>query len=313
MSDKFFGIRLPEGKKRGGIVQTAGIVYQSWKEAEATVGDDDGVGTFKLKANTQRVDKGISALSCARQLKINSNKATITSSNKVKILGTNIHDENISEEISLNGTTAVTSTKAFKKIKAIELPVQVNTPVKQVHTITVAGGAGTASGTVTTTITSANLTGSPVSVETEVEKDDTKAIVAQKIADALNADEEVSKIFVATTDDDDVIITNIDYLADDSTLAMAIADTDSTGVGATASGTDTTAGVEEDAIIVGYTEKLGLKVSARAVHNIASYKDDTTDGSVSFTCDADEVEKNMIKFNASLGTGTRDTCYLVRE
>lgn len=311
MSDKFFNFRIPEAKKKGNLAQTAGIMYQFWKEAEATAGDDDGIGTFKLDSTAQRITKNIPALSCARQLKVNSSKAGITT--KVKISGTNILDENISEEVTLNGTTAVSTNKAFKSIKAIDLPAQTNTPVKQVFTVKVSNAAGTASGTVTTTVTSANVTGSPKSVETEVVKDDTKAQVATKIAKSLKDTEAISAVFDVTTNEDSIILTNKEFLANDSTLAVAIADTDTTGVGATASGTATTSGVATDEVIVGYTEKLGLKASARAVHNIVSCKADTTDGSVTFTCDADEVEKNMIKFNDSLGTGTRDTCYLVRE
>lgn len=311
MSDKLFGFKISDGESRGKLVSTAGVMYQHWKETEATAGDDDGIGTFKLDTTTQRITKNIPVLSCARQLKVNSNKVGITT--KVKVTGTNIFNKNISEEVTLNGTTAVSTDRAFKTIKAIDLPIQTNTPVKQVFTVKVSNAAGTASGTVTTTVTSANVTGSPKTIETEVVKDDTKAEVATKIAESLKETEAIAEVFDITTDEDAIILTNKEFLANDSTLAVAIADTDTTGVGATAAGTATTDGVATDEVIVGWTEKLGLKASARAVHNIISCKADTTDGSVAFTCDADEVEKNMIKFNDSLGTGTRDTCYLVRE
>lgn len=311
MSDKLFGFKISDGNNRGKLVSTAGVMYQYWKETEATAGDDDGIGIFKLDSTTQRITKEIPALSCARQLKVNSSKAGITT--KVKIAGTNILNKNISEEVTLNGTTAISTNKAFKTIKAIDLPAQTNTPIKQVYTVKVSNAAGTASGTVTTTVTSANVTGSPKSIETEVVKDDTKAEVATKIAESLKATEAIAEVFDITTDEDTIILTNKEFLANDSTLAVAIADTDTTGVGTTAAGTATTSGVAIDEVIIGYTEKLGLKASARAVINLGSYKADSVDGSVAFVCDGDEIEKNMIKFNDALGTGARDTCYIIRE
>lgn len=201
MSDKFFNFKISDGNRKGKLVSCAGLVYQYWTQAEATVGDDDGVGTFELAEEESVVVDGIANLSCARQLQLAGNKSTVTGVD-VKIIGTNIENKQISEVVTLNGLTAVATTKAFKRVDALILPERIN-------------------------------------------------------------EEQES--------------------------------------------------VDNDAVVVGYTEKLGLKASARAVVNLGSYAGDVADANVAFTCDKDEVEKNMIKFNSSLGTGTRDTCYFVRE
>ena len=104
------------------------------------------------------------------------------------------------------------------------------------------------------TITSAGMNGSPKDVVVAIASSDTIAEVAGKIIVGLNTDVDVSAKFIATLDDDDatIILTALEYAANDATLAFGFVDTDSTGVTCGAS-TDDTAGVATvDVTIIGY-------------------------------------------------------------
>ena len=82
----------------------------------AADGEDDG---------TRKITEGLTNPAYPRNVRVVSDTADITS--KIKVHGTNIADEVISEEIQLNGTTAKSGLLVFKTITAIDLPAATGT------------------------------------------------------------------------------------------------------------------------------------------------------------------------------------------
>ena len=108
----------------------------------------------------------------------------------------------------------------------------------QVETAVCTTGAVTAAGTITVTVTAAGMTGSPKAVALEVEQDDTVDEVAGKVRVALAADVNVGAFFTVSGTGANVILSTVTPAATDATLAIAVVDTDTTGVVFSAS-TDT--------------------------------------------------------------------------
>jgi hypothetical protein len=117
--------------------------------------------------------------------------------------------------------------------------------VAQVETAVVVGTI-TQAGNATFTITSAIVSGSPLAVSVAVALDDTAAIVASKAAVTLNATAAISVHFVATVDDENLILTARKSAANDGTLNIAYDNDTCTGLTPDASSDNTTAGVLGD-------------------------------------------------------------------
>jgi hypothetical protein len=115
---------------------------------------------------------------------------------------------------------------------------QVSVADMQVETIQVTGAA-TASGNITMTITSANMTGSPLAVVIAIVDLDAVGVVASKIAAALELKVAIKEIFTVSVATDTVTLTEVD----DGTLGFGFVDTDTTGVtcGASTSAADASA------------------------------------------------------------------------
>ncbi len=88
-----------------------------------------------LTAETQSIVEGITNPTVPRNLRIKGNAAGVAGD--VVITGTNYNGDEISETITLNGSTTVDGNKAFKTITQVDLPVEVN-----VGTDTVSIGVG---------------------------------------------------------------------------------------------------------------------------------------------------------------------------
>ncbi len=120
--------------------------------------------------------------------------------------------------------------------------VGATTAQAQVETITVTAGA-TRAGTLVVRLTSAVVTGSPVSVNVAVTaSDDTAAKVATKIRAALNLNAAITAKFTIGGAGADVTVTAKSTDDNDSSLAFALTNDGATGVTANASA-DTTGGV----------------------------------------------------------------------
>lgn len=119
---------------------------------------------------------------------------------------------------------------------------QVSVADMQVETIQVTGAA-TASGNITMTITSANMTGSPLAVVIAIVDLDAVGVVASKIAAALELKVAIKEIFTVSVATDTVTLTAKITEVDDGTLGFGFVDTDTTGVtcGASTSAADASA------------------------------------------------------------------------
>lgn len=112
----------------------------------------------------------------------------------------------------------------------------------QVETATAAGtvsGAGNAKATVT----SANLTGSPIVVTFAVAMSDTAAAWAAKCRAALRANAVINKRFIVSGSSTSIILTDRIKAANDATLNIALDNDTSTGITPAATSADSTAGV----------------------------------------------------------------------
>lgn len=105
-----------------------------------------------------------------------------------------------------------------------------NTYPYQAETAVCTTGAETQAGTITVTVTAANMAGTPHSVALEVENADSAAAVAGKVRAALAADATLMAFFEVGGTGTSVILTALENVLPDSTMAIAVVDTDSTGV-----------------------------------------------------------------------------------
>ncbi len=242
-----------------------------------------------------------------RALSIVSNKVGI--SGNVVITGTNYAGEEITETLALNGTTTRNGAKAFRDISSISLPVQTNTPVKQVETAT-ASGTATEDADEEVTVTSALFEEDEV-VVVAIADEDTAAEIAGKIRVALAANAVVSEHFDVSGETTAIIFTAKLPAANDATLNIAIAG-DVAGVDAAASSADTTAGVDFDKVSVGWNDILGLPY--QLAHNtvLKAYLNNTLEGTdPTVVVNADDLESNTIKLNSSLDGNDVDIYLIV--
>lgn len=228
----------------------------------------------------------------------------------VVITGLNYNNETISETFTLNGTTTVNGSKAFRKITNIALPVQTHTPALQSESQTVTAAA-TADGTLVVTITAAGMNNSPKAVNVDVLNGDTVEDVAEKVRTALGLDADVSAYFDVTGADENIILTVKAYQDNDATMEIALTDVDSTGV-TFGTSTNAVAGVNQDLITIGVTNKLGLPF--KLTHNtiLKTYLNNTLEGTEpTLVVDDDELEKNVVSLNSALDGNQVDIYFIV--
>lgn len=306
----------PFNFKRGQRIQTnAGIAvdrgfiaHLELTAAQAVAASNTGVGIKPLAAEAQtNVTAGLVSPAVPRALRIVSNKAN--GAGNVKIYGTNIAGEAIDETLALNGTTPREGAKAFRTVTKVDLPAQVNTPVKQVETATAAGTAS-ADGDAEVTVTSA-LFAEPVVVEVAIAEGDDAAAIAGKIRAALAEDPDITAHFDVSGATTAIILTAKVAAANDGTLNIAIATGTATGVEAAATSANTTAGVAPDAVSIGWNDVLGLPyllahntVLAAALNNVREANAPTV------TVSATALESNTCKLHSSLA-GQAVDIYLI--
>lgn len=112
---------------------------------------------------------------------------------------------------------------------------------KQVETATVAGKITTA-GNATVVVTGAGITGSPLTTPVAVAVDDSAAVVAQKIREALAAVTAITAVYGVGGSGADVVLTAIAAAANDSTLNISVDNGTCAGLTAATKSVDTTAG-----------------------------------------------------------------------
>jgi len=313
----------PYNQKMGQLIQTdaAGVALDrdfishfQVAAADAVAASAAGVMALtNLGAAAQEKTTGITSPAVPRALNIVGNVVGITGD--VIASGQNYAGEDIEETIALNGSTTVNGNKAFKTIESIELPAQTHTPAAQTETQEYTHKAD-AAGTITVTVTAAGMTGSPKAIEIEVAQDDTTIEVATLVVAALNADEDVSEMFEASNENGTsatVTLTALAPAANDSTLAMAFVDTDTTGVTAGASTSGTT-GVPYDKVSVGWNDKLGLpyKLAHNTVIPGMTYLNNVKEGTnPTVTVSSSALESNTIDLNSALDGHVVDSYLIV--
>ena len=112
----------------------------------------------------------------------------------------------------------------------------------QVETATIVGTI-TTGGNATITVTGAGITGSPVAVSVAVALGDTATVVAQKSADAINLNANISAVYTAVNSGATIILTRKIPATNDATLNVASANGTCAGLTNQATSTDTTSGV----------------------------------------------------------------------
>lgn len=267
---------------------------------DAPAASSDGVhAAMNLGAAVQAITTGITNPAVPRNIRIDGNVSGIDG--VVKITGTNFAGEVITEDITANGTTAKDGLVAFKTVTKIDLPIQDHTPVKQVETATAAGTV-TAAGNASVTVTTALLEEAEV-VAVPVVLDDDADAIALAIRTALAANANIAAHFDVSGETAEVILTAKLPAANDTTLNIAIADGtgdgSSVGVTTAATSTNTTAGVANDQISVGWGDKFGIPYKLYAdelvILKLFNKAKEGTEGTI--TADATDIEKNVFDPN----------------
>lgn len=271
---------------------------------KAPAASNDGVlSATNLGSAKQEISTGITNPAVPRNIRIKGNVSGIDG--VVKITGTNFAGEEITENITANGTSAKDGDRAFKTVTQIDLPIQDHPPAKQTETIQVTNEC-TTGGDLAVAVTATTLLGakSPASVTIPLTTEDhgTAAKVAAAVVAALNDDDDISAVFTAsvTGDNDDTItLTAKNYAANDSDLAIAFTAGD-TGV-TVGDSTDGTSGVPYDTISVGWGDKFGLPYKLYAdelvILKLFNKAVEATEGTI--TADADDLAKNVYDPNGN--------------
>lgn len=109
----------------GVYVDEMKVAHIGLTAAQSVASDPDGLldGTA-LTAAVQTITEFLNDMPYARNVQVKADAAATT---KVTVYGTNMDDNPISEELTLNGTDAVLGTKAFKTVTSVVLPVATGT------------------------------------------------------------------------------------------------------------------------------------------------------------------------------------------
>jgi hypothetical protein len=142
--------------------------------------------------------------------------------------------EGITDDTSSANTTAGVSPGT--------MAVTITSGTKQVETATVVGTV-TGDGDASVVVTSAIVTGSPLTVAVPVLNTDTAEVVAGKIRAALTANPHIATKFTVGGATDKVVLTALEAAANDTSLNISIDNGTCTGLTTAASSANTTAGV----------------------------------------------------------------------
>jgi hypothetical protein len=260
-------------------------------EADASV-----MALHSMDEAAHDVTAGLTNPAVPRNVKIKGNKAGLNT--KVTVHGVNYANEVISEELTLNGSTAVAGSLAFARITKVSLPARTNVPAKQKATVVVGGAAAGAGNEVLTFISAATGAAFDVTVPF-VAGDNSATLAAAKIVLALNADATFSAKWLAASSVANLTIESKTYAAQDATINLTVKTAGTPNVSLGAITVNTTAGVIEDQVSVGIGKKFGLPyyLPAAELAIVKLFNNSADTGTV--TADADELEKNVIALNGT--------------
>jgi hypothetical protein len=265
--------------------------------AAATAESDDGVMVaHSLAAEAYEVFPGPVSLAAPRNVKIKGNKAGLTT--KVTVHGVNYAEEAISEELTLNGTTAVAGSLAFKRVIKVDLPARTNAPAKQKATVVVSGGASAAGNEVLTFVSAQTGDGFDITVPF-VAGDNTATLAAARIVLALNGNVTFSAKWFAASNAANLTIESRAFAAQDATINLTVKTAGDPNVALGAITVNTISGVIEDQVSVGVGKKFGIPyyLYADELVIVKLFNNSADTGTV--TADDDELEKNVIALNGT--------------
>jgi hypothetical protein len=296
----------PYNFKRGQTIQTDAsgvsvdrsfLAHYNIPAASATAEANASVMALTVLDAAKSITAGLTSPAAPRNVKTIANVAGVTT--KVKVYGTNFAGAAISEELTLNGTTVVAGSLAFKTITKVDLPAKTHTPAKQKATITPAGGAAGAGDEVLTFISA--ITGDAFDVTVTFaagDNDATKA--AAKIIPALNANETFAAHWLAAAGAGAAItIESLTYEAQDATINLTVKTAGTPNVSLGSITVNTVSGVVEDQVSVGLGKKFGIPYMLTADELVIVKLFNNAADSGTVTEDADEIEKNVIALNGT--------------
>lgn len=262
---------------------------------KAPAASNDGVlSATNLGSAKQEISTGITNPAVPRNIRIKGNVLGIDG--VVKITGTNFDGEEITENITANGTSAKDGDLAFKTVTQIDLPIQDHSPAAQTETIEVTNEC-TNTEEISVTVTATTLLGEDSGESVTVALDSTEhtsvTLVAAAVVEALNNNDIISAVFEASNAEGVITLAAKEPAANDSSLAIAFtAGTSGVTVGSSTAGT---AGVPYDQISVGWGDKFGLPYKLYAdelvILKLFDKAVESSEGTV--TANADELEKNV--------------------
>lgn len=266
--------------------------------AQAAAADTDGILPETELTTARSITTGFNNPPAPRALTYDCSASGVTGN--VKVYGTNIKDEAITETKALNGQTVVAGVAAFKSITKIDLPAKVHTKAKQALSKQVTHKADSA-GNITMSMAGTALgDNDPTAVVVAVAENDAVGVVAGKIVAALNLDADFAAAYLATLSTDKVVVTAVAEAANDATMALSFTDTGTTGVTMGADG-DKVTGVAPDLVFIGYGDILGLPKMTSYKKVIGARLDGVLEATApTEVADADEIEKNTLVLNSSL-------------
>jgi hypothetical protein len=265
--------------------------------ADATAEADASVmALHSMDEAAHDVITGITNPAAPRNVKIKGNKAGLNT--KVTVHGVNYANEVISEELTLNGSTAVAGSLAFAKITKVSMPARTNAPAKQKATVVVGGAAAGAGNEVLTFISAQTGDAFDITVPF-VAGDNTATLAAARIKEALNADATFSAKWLADNSAANLTIESKAYAAQDATINLTVKTAGTPNVSLGAITVNTVAGVAEDQVSVGVGKKFGIPyyLSSATLVIVKLFNNAADTGTV--TADDDELEKNVIELNGT--------------
>jgi len=298
--------RTPFNPKIGTIKTDAGnlgidrgfIAHYNVPAASASAESDAGaLALTALGAAAATVTTGITSPAVPRNIKAKCNVSGITT--KVTVNGTAFDGSTISEQITLNGQTAVPGSLAFNSITSVVLPIRTHTPAKQKATITPSSGASGAGNEVFTFVSA--ITGDAYDITIAFAAGDSDAAkAAAKMIPALNADETFAAHWIAAAGSGAAItIESLTYEAQDASINLTVKTAGTPNVGLGSITVNTVSGVVEDKVSVGFGKKFGIPylLTADELVIVKLFNNSADTGTV--TADGTDIEKNVIELNGT--------------
>ena len=263
----------------------------------------------KLSAAAASILTGLNSPRCPRNVQIDGLNSG--QNNVVKVYGTDFAGNAITEEITLNGTTAKEGNLAFQTITKIDLPVEDNLSAKQKTTSAVS--AATGAGTATLTLTAACLgASSPYDIAVVFAAGDVASTTtaAARLKAAFNADPVISAHFLADSSTANFTLERKIAENQDATINLVVKAAGTTGLSLGAITKNTVTGVCDE-VSVGFANKIGIPYKLTADELVILKLFDNSADSGTVTPDATDLSKNVIALNGAPNGAKNLDLYIV--